>query len=118
MSQIEHTVKESARRNTSGKTVERQLPNVPVFLNRPVLMGLLSLLAILSYCQTYGTTVNPSYQLSRYSEIAFQKPASTSPELNPNPKSQSTALPLLFLSFVGLAGMALSRTGSSKNDRR
>jgi hypothetical protein len=80
-------------------------------------MGLLALLAILGSCQTYGSSLPPSYEDARYAETTPAQPAAPGRELNTATAAESNAVPLLFLAFVGLAGMALSKTGPSHDDR-
>jgi len=114
MAQIQTTGKSGTVEDLSAKSVPPSFAKTASLLNRPILMGLLSLLVILGYCQSYGTSVNPGYSLSRYPVAASVPPSSADSETDPNGDSSSTAVPLLFLSFVGLAGMALSRTGASR----
>jgi hypothetical protein len=90
---------------------------VAYFFSRPILIGVLALLASVVCCRMYSQAVSTSYNAPSYSDSAahssnprtIQKDGQNSPEEN--------ALPLLFLSFVGLAGMALSRTRPSDNAR-
>jgi hypothetical protein len=86
------------------------------FLNRPILIGLAAFLSLLGCCQAYGGSVGTSYQRANYADLAPVPPHDDTPNFGTG-SSESDAVPLLFLSFVGLAGMALSRTKSSRDDR-
>jgi hypothetical protein len=86
------------------------------FLNRPILMGVAAFLSILGCCQAYGQGAGPSYGKPHYAALATSSSSSENGDLKDNDLHRSDALPLLFLTFVGLAGMALSRTKSSPND--
>jgi hypothetical protein len=114
MAQIQTTGKGVAAEALSGKPVPPSFVKTAGLLNRPILTGFLSLLVILGYCQSYGTSVNPGYSLSHYPEATSVSPSPADSKTDPNGESSSTAVPLLFLAFVGLAGMALSRTGASR----
>jgi hypothetical protein len=114
MAQILTSAKGTSVEAISGRMASQSFVKTTAFLNRPILTGLLSLLVVLGYCQTYGTSVNPAYPLSRYPAVTSVSPSSSGNETDPNGESSTTAVPLLFLSFIGLAGLALSRTGASR----
>ena len=87
------------------------------FLSRPVLIGLLAVLSSVVCCQAYAQSVSQSYEAPRYGQTAASAPHAGSDAPGKGHSRDSEAVPLLFLSVLGLAGMALSRIRSSKEPR-
>jgi len=117
MTRIETHANETPIPALSAPAGRRSLARAASLFNRPIPMCLLALLAILGSCQTYGRSVAPSYDSSRYDESTLAQATDPKNEADPANSAESNAVPLLFLTFVGLAGMALSRTGPSHDDR-
>ena len=87
------------------------------FLTRPILMGILALLFSILCCRAYGETSSTRYPMPPYAPATPVLAQSINHQPKATRHADAGGVPLLFLSFIGLAGMALSRTGTSREAR-
>jgi hypothetical protein len=97
----------------SAKQGRVWFPKARFFLRGSLLMGTFALLS----SQASGQADGPGYGRSSQRDMAHSRSHVASGAWDATDSAESNAVPLLLLAFVGLAGLALSRTRSSNDDR-